>query len=184
MKKLILIDAYAMIYRAYYGLLNNPRRNSKGQNTSAVFGFVNTLNDVLNKMNPDYIGVAFDPTDGTFRMELDPNYKAQREKTPEDIKFAVPIIKDVLKAYNIPFFLVSGYEADDIIGTLAEKASKMADIETYMMTLDKDYGQLVRSNVKMLKPQHFGNGFDILGPKEICEKHGIGNTLQVIDLWD
>ncbi|MDO5447179.1 MAG: DNA polymerase I [Prevotellaceae bacterium] len=182
MKKLILIDAYAMIYRAYYGLLNNPRRNSKGENTSAVFGFVNTLNDVLHKMNPDYIGVAFDPTDGTFRMELDPNYKAQREKTPEDIKFAVPIIKDVLKAYNIPIFLISGYEADDVIGTLAEKASRVPDIETFMMTLDKDYGQLVKDNVKMLKPQHFGNGFDILGPKEVCEKHGINNTLQVIDL--
>lgn len=182
MQKLVLIDAYAMIYRAYYALIRTPRINSKGKNTSAIFGFVNTLNDVLNKMNPEYIGVAFDPTGGNFRMKLDPNYKAQRDETPEDIRCAVPIIKEILKAYNIPVFEVEDFEADDVIGTLSVKASQLEGIETYMMTLDKDYGQLVKDNVKMLKPQHFGNGFDILGPKEICEKHGISNTLQVIDL--
>lgn len=182
MQKLILIDAYAMIYRAYYGFIRSPRINSKGQNTSAIFGFVATLNDVINKMHPDFIGVAFDPLDGNFRMKIDPNYKAQRDSTPEDIKFAVPIIKDILKAFNIPVYQVGEFEADDVIGTLAEKASKRSDLETYMMTLDKDYGQLVKENVMMLKPQHLGNNFDILGPKEVCEKHGISNPLQVIDL--
>ena len=183
MKKLILIDAYAMIYRAYYALIKSPRINSKGVNTSAVFGFVNTLNEVLKKENPDYLGVAFDPSGtGNFRMRLDPNYKAQREKTPEDIRMAVPIIKNLLKAYNIPVYQVDDFEADDVIGTLAEQASQQPDIQTFMMTLDKDYGQLVKDNVFMLKPQHFGNGMDKLGPKEICEKHGISNTLQVIDL--
>ena len=183
MKKLILIDAYAMIYRAYYALIKSPRINSKGVNTSAVFGFINTLNEVLKKENPDYIGVAFDPSGtGTFRMRLDPNYKAQREKTPEDIRIAVPIIKELLKAYRIPVYQVDDYEADDVIGTLSEQASHVPDLQTFMMTLDKDYGQLVKENVFMLKPQHFGNGMDKLGPEEICEKHGIKNTLQVIDL--
>lgn len=182
MRKLVLIDAYAMIYRAYYALIHNPRINSKGVNTSAIFGFVNILNDVIGKEKPDYIGVAFDPSGGTFRMRLDPNYKAQREKTPEDIRVAVPIIKNILKAYNIPVFQVDDYEADDVIGTLSEQASMVADLETFMMTLDKDYGQLVKENVKMLRPQHMGNGFDKLGPKEICEKYGLQNTQQVIDM--
>ncbi|MCQ2114070.1 MAG: DNA polymerase I [Bacteroidaceae bacterium] len=182
MKKLILIDAYAMIYRAYYAFIKSPRINSKGINTSAIFGFVNTLVDVINKENPDYLGVAFDPKGGSFRTQLDENYKAQREKTPEDISIAVPIIKDILKAFNIPIFEVVGYEADDVIGTLALQASLHDDLETFMMTLDKDYGQLVRDNVRMLRPKHLGTGFDKLGPKEICEKHGIDTPLQVIDL--
>lgn len=182
MEKLILIDAYAMIYRAYYAFIKSPRINSKGINTSAIFGFVNTLHDVLKKESPDYVGIAFDPKGGNFRMKLDPNYKAQREKTPEDISISIPIIKDIIKAFNIPIYEVANYEADDIIGTLAAQAATYKELETYMMTLDKDYGQLVDDRVYMLRPQHIGNGFDKLGPKEICEKHGIDNPLQVIDL--
>lgn len=182
MEKLLLIDAYAMIYRAYYAFIKSPRINTKGINTSAIFGFVNTLNDVLKKENPDYVGVAFDPKGGNFRMKLDPNYKAQREKTPEDINIAVPIIKDILKAFRIPIYEVADYEADDVIGTMATQASENKNLLTYMMTLDKDYGQLVSDNVLMLRPQHIGNGFDKLGSKEICEKHGINNPAQVIDL--
>ena len=148
MKKLILLDAYALIYRAYYALIRTPRINSKGMNTSAVFGFVNTLEEVLKKEEPDYIGVAFDPKGGTFRHEIYPEYKAQREATPEDIRISVPIIKQILEAYNIPILEVPGYEADDVIGTLATKASQLSDgIFTYMMTPDKDYGQLVTDNV-------------------------------------
>ncbi len=182
MKKLILIDAYAMIYRAYYAFIKSPRINSRGINTSAIFGFVNTIYDILTRETPDYIGVAFDPHGGNFRMEIDANYKAQREKTPEDITIAVPIIKDILNAMNIPIYEVNGFEADDVIGTLATKASQLSDIQTLMMTLDKDYGQLVKDNVKMLRPQHFGNGFDKLGPEEICAKHGISTPKQVIDI--
>ena len=182
MKKLILLDAYALIYRAYYALIRTPRINSKGMNTSAVFGFVNTLEEVLKKEEPDYIGVAFDPKGGTFRHEIYPEYKAQREATPEDIRISVPIIKQILEAYNIPILEVPGYEADDVIGTLATKASQLSDdIFTYMMTPDKDYGQLVTDNVKMLRPSH-GGGFDVLGPAEICKKYGISSPLQVIDL--
>lgn len=181
MEKLFLLDAYALIYRAYYGFIKNPRINSKGENTSAVLGFVNTLEEILNKENPEYIGVAFDPSGPTFRHETYPEYKAQREETPEGIRFAVPIIKDILKAYRIPVIEMAGYEADDIIGTLAKQSESIEEIETFMMTPDKDYGQLVNNNVYIYKPRHDG-GFDILGKKEILEKYGITKTSQVIDL--
>ena len=181
MKKLFLLDAYALIYRAYYGFIKSPRINSKGENTSAVLGFVNTLEEILTKENPDYIGVAFDPHGPTFRHEAFPEYKAQREETPEGIRFAVPIIKDVLKAYRIPILEVQGFEADDVIGTLAKQSESIDGIETYMMTPDKDYGQLVAKNVKMYKPR-FDGGFDILGEKEVKEKYGISDVKQVIDL--
>jgi DNA polymerase-1 len=181
MAKLFLLDAYALIYRAYYGFIKNPRINSKGENTSAVLGFVNTLEEILNKENPDYIGVAFDPHGPTFRHEAFPEYKAQREETPEGIRFAVPIIKDVLKAYRIPVLEVPGYEADDVIGTLAKQSESIGELDTYMMTPDKDYGQLVAKNVKMYKPR-FDGGFDILGVAEVKAKYGINDVKQVIDL--
>ncbi len=181
MKKLFLLDAYALIYRAYYGFIKNPRINSKGQNTSAVLGFVNTLEELLSKESIDYIGVAFDPHGPTFRHEFFAPYKAQREETPEGIRFALPYIKKILNAYNIPILEVQGYEADDVIGTLATKASEIDDLETYMMTPDKDYAQLVRKNVKMYKPRHDG-GFDILGVDEVLAKYDLENTSQVIDL--
>ena len=181
MAKLFLLDAYALIYRAYYGFIKNPRINSKGENTSAVLGFVNTLEEILTKENPDYIGVAFDPHGPTFRHEAFPDYKAQREETPEGIRFAVPIIKDVLKAYRIPVLEVSGFEADDVIGTLAKQSESIEGIDTYMMTPDKDYGQLVAKNVKMYKPR-FDGGFDVLGEQEVKAKYGISDVKQVIDL--
>jgi DNA polymerase-1 len=181
MAKLFLLDAYALIYRAYYGFIRNPRINSKGENTSAVLGFVNTLEEILTKENPEYIGVAFDPHGPTFRHEAFPDYKAQREETPEGIRFAVPIIKDVLKAYRIPVLEVQGFEADDVIGTLAKQSESIGELDTYMMTPDKDYGQLVAKNVKMYKPR-FDGGFDILGEKEVKEKYGLRDVKQVIDL--
>lgn len=179
MDKLFLLDAYALIYRSYYAFINNPRINSKGLNTSAVMGFCNTLNEVLTKENPTYIGVAFDHG-LTFRNEAFPAYKAQREATPEDIKKAVPIIKQILEAYHIPSLQVDGFEADDVIGTLAMKSGKKG-IDTYMLTPDKDYGQLVRENVFMYRPRH-GGGYETLGEKEICDKYNITTPLQVIDL--
>lgn len=181
MQKLFLLDAYALIYRAYYGFIKNPRINSKGHNTSAILGFVNTLEEVLTKENPDYIGVSFDPSGPTFRHDAYPPYKAQREETPEGIRFAVPYIKKILGAYRIPILEVSGYEADDVIGTLATQAGKLDGIDTYMMTPDKDYGQLVQENVRMYKPRHDG-GFDIIGIPEVLEKYGINSPDQVIDL--
>lgn len=181
MAKLFLLDAYALIYRAYYGFIRNPRINSKGENTSAVLGFVNTLEEILTKENPEYIGVAFDPHGPTFRHEAFPDYKAQREETPEGIRFAVPIIKDVLKAYRIPVLEVQGFEADDVIGTLAKQSESIGELDTYMMTPDKDYGQLVAKNVKMYKPR-FDGGFDILGETEVKEKYGLSDVKQVIDL--
>ena len=179
MSKLFLIDAYALIYRSYYAFIRAPRINSKGLNTSAVMGFCNTLNEVLNKEKPTHIGVAFDHGK-TFRHDAFPEYKAQREETPEDIKLSVPIIKDVLAAMNIPILQVDGFEADDVIGTLATKAGAEG-VETYMLTPDKDYGQLVHSNVYMYKPRH-GGGYDIIGESEIEEKYGIPTPAQVIDL--
>ena len=179
MDKLFLLDAYALIYRSYYALIRNPRINSKGFNTSAIVGFCNTLNEILTKEKPNYIGVAFDHGK-TFRHKVFPEYKAQREETPEDIKASIPIIKDILKAYKIPILQVDGYEADDIIGTVATITGKLG-IETYMLTPDKDYGQLVKPNVYMYRPQH-GGGYEILGEKEIIEKYGIGSSKQVIDL--
>ena len=171
MQKLFLLDAYALIYRSYYAFIKNPRINSKGLNTSAIMGFLNTLNEVLTKEQPTHIGVAFDPHGPTFRSEAFPEYKAQREETPEDIRKAVPIIKDMLKAYNIPILQVDGFEADDVIGTLATKAGSQG-IETFMLTPDKDYGQLVRDNVFIFRPRH-GGGYETMGPKEVCEKYGI-----------
>ena len=180
MQKLFLLDAYALIYRSYYAFIKNPRINSKGLNTSAIMGFLNTLNEVLTKEKPTHIGVAFDPHGPTFRSEAFPAYKAQREETPEDIRKAVPIIKDLLKAYRIPILQVDGYEADDVIGTLATKAG--ADgIETFMLTPDKDYGQLVSEKVFIFRPRH-GGGYETMGPKEVCEKYGIPSPTAVIDL--
>ena len=178
--KLFLLDAYALIYRAYYALIKNPRINSKGQNTSAIMGFVNTLEEVLKKEKPTYIGIAFDPAGPTFRHEAYPAYKAQREETPEDIRNSVPIIKEIIKAYNIPILEVMGYEADDVIGTLATKAGNKG-IDTYMLTPDKDYGQLVKEHVYMYRPK-FSGGFEVMGPEEVKEKYAISSTLQVIDL--
>ena len=182
MNKLFLIDAYAMIYRAYYAFIKNPRINSKGQNTSAIMGFVNTLNEVLNKEHPTHIGVAFDPAGPTFRHEAYPQYKAQREACPEDIKSSVPIIKEILKAYRIPILEKTGYEADDVIGTLATQASQLDGIEVFMLTPDKDYGQLVKPNVFMFRPKFGDKGYDTMGPNEVMAKYGLSSTLQVIDL--
>ena len=181
MKTLYLLDAYALIFRAYYALIRSPRINSKGQNTSAVYGFVNTLNDVINTENPDYIGIAFDPQGGTFRHKEFTDYKAQREATPEDIRWAVPIIKDIIRAFNIPILEVENYEADDVIGTLATKGAA-AGLEVHMVTPDKDYAQLVGDNIYMRKPGHNVGGMEKLGPAEVCEKYGISSTSQVIDL--
>ncbi len=180
MQKLFLLDAYALIYRSYYAFIKNPRINSKGLNTSAIMGFLNTLNEVLTKEKPTHIGVAFDPHGPTFRSEAFPAYKAQREETPEDIRKAVPIIKELLKAYRIPILQADGYEADDVIGTLAKKADSIG-VETYMLTPDKDYGQLVTDHTRIYRPRH-GGGYDVMGPQEVCEKYGIPSTESVIDL--
>ena len=181
MEKLFLLDAYALIYRAYYAFIRAPRINSKGQNTSAIFGFVNTLEDVLKKEQPTHIGVAFDPKGPTFRHELYEQYKAQREETPEDIRASVPIIKDILRAYRIPILEVSGYEADDVIGTLAHQAD-MQGIKTYMMTPDKDYGQLVTENALIYRPKFGDKEFEVMGVERVKEKFGIERPEQVIDL--
>ncbi len=178
--KLFLLDAYALIYRSYYAFIKNPRINSKGFNTSAILGFVNTLEEVLKKENPTHIGVAFDPSGPTFRHKAYEQYKAQREETPEAIRLSVPIIKDIIRAYRIPILEVPGYEADDVIGTLATEAGKQG-ITTYMMTPDKDYGQLVSDNVFMYRPKHSG-GFEIMGIEEIKAKFDIQSTEQVIDM--
>ncbi|MBQ9295611.1 MAG: DNA polymerase I [Paludibacteraceae bacterium] len=180
MKTLLLIDAYAMIYRAYYAFIRAPRMNSKGENTSAIFGFIITLDDILRKLNPTHVGVAFDPHGPTFRHEAFEQYKAQREETPEDIRKAVPVIKRLLQAMNIPALEVAGYEADDVIGTLAGLAEK-AGFEVYMATPDKDYGQLVTEHIFMYRPRHTG-GFEVMGPREVCAKYGLHNQAQVIDL--
>lgn len=179
MEKLFFIDAYAIIYRSYYAFINNPRINSKGLNTSAIVGFMNTLNEVITKEKPTHIGVAFDPGK-TFRNEAFPEYKSQREETPEDIRKAVPIIKEILEAMHIPCLLVDNFEADDVIGTLATKAGEKG-YETYMLTPDKDYGQLVSENVKIFRPRH-GGGYETLDAKAVCEKYGITSPLQVIDI--
>ena len=180
MDKLFLLDAYALIYRSYYAFIKNPRINSKGLNTSAIVGFVNTLQEVLTKEQPTHIGVAFDPHGPTFRSEAYPAYKAQREATPEDIRKAVPIIKDLLRAWNIPILQVDGFEADDVIGTLATKAGAQG-IDTYMLTPDKDYGQLVSDHVFIFRPRH-GGGYETMGVEEVKEKYAIPSTESVIDL--
>ena len=181
MDKLFLLDAYALIYRAYYAFIKNPRINSKGFNTSAILGFVNTLEDVLKKENPTHIGVAFDPRGKTFRHEAYEQYKAQREETPEVIRSSVPVIKEIIKAYNIPVFEVPGYEADDVVGTLAKQAEKRGII-TYMMTPDKDYGQLVSDTVFIYRPKYGDKEFEVMGIERVKEKFGIERTEQVIDL--
>ena len=181
MEKLFLLDAYALIYRSYYAFIKNPRINSKGLNTSAIIGFVNTLQEVIEKEQPKYLGVAFDPHGPTFRSDAFPAYKAQREKTPEDITRAVPIIKELLQAWHIPVLQVDGYEADDVIGTLAKKAESIDGLETYMLTPDKDYGQLVSERAKIFRPRH-GGGYEVMGPAEVCAKYGITTPPQVIDL--
>ena len=180
MDKLFLFDAYALIYRAYYAFIKNPRINTKGMNTSAVLGFCNTLHEVLAKEKPTYLGVAFDPHGPTFRSEAYAQYKAQREETPEDIRRSVPVIKEILKAMRIPVLEAEGFEADDVIGTLAKKADSEG-IRTYMLTPDKDYGQLVGGNVVMYRPRH-GGGYETLDDAGVCQKYGITGTAQVIDL--
>ena len=180
MKTLLLIDAYAMIYRAYYAFIRAPRMNSRGENTSAIFGFVVTFEDLLKRLKPSHIAVAFDPAGPTFRHEAFEQYKAQRQETPEDIRWAVPRIKQILQAMNVPVLEVPGYEADDVIGTIAHKAEKEG-FEVYMATPDKDYGQLVTEHIFMYRPRHTV-GFEKLGPQEVCEKYGLQNQSQVIDL--
>ena len=181
MQTLYLLDAYALIYRAYYALIRSPRINSKGQNTSAIFGFVNTLNDVLRSHHPDFMGIAFDPAGGTFRHEAYPEYKAQREATPEDIRLSVPIIKDIIRAFRIPILEVAGYEADDVIGTLARKGAEQG-LEVRMVTPDKDYAQLVTPNIKMVRPGSGSKPAEVMGEKEVYEKYGVTSTAQIIDL--
>ncbi|WP_346710033.1 DNA polymerase I [Phocaeicola salanitronis] len=181
MEKLFLLDAYALIYRAYYAFIKNPRINSKGFNTSAIMGFVNTLEDVLKKEQPTHIGIAFDPAGPTFRHEAYQQYKAQREETPEVIRLSVPIIKDIIRAYRIPILEVSGYEADDVIGTLATEAGRQG-IRTYMMTPDKDYGQLVSDNIFMYRPKYGDKEFEVMGVEEVKAKFDIQSPAQVIDM--
>lgn len=178
--KLFLIDAYALIYRSYYAFLKNPRINSKGMNTSAIFGFINTLEDVLKRENPTHIAVAFDPHGPTFRHEAFDQYKAQREETPEVIRQSVPIIKEVIEAYNMPILEVPRYEADDVIGTIAKQAAQEG-FEVFMMTPDKDYGQLVADHIYMYRPK-FGGDYEVLGVSEVLQKYGLTSTDQVIDL--
>ena len=180
MDKLFLLDAYALIYRSYYAFIKNPRINSKGQNTSAIMGFMNTLQEVLSKEQPTHLGVAFDPHGPTFRSEAYPEYKAQREETPEDIRMSVPIIKDILRAMRIPILQADGFEADDVIGTLAKKADSIG-VDTYMLTPDKDYGQLVGGHVWQFRPRH-GGGYETMGEKEVTAKYGLESSSQVVDL--
>ena len=180
-KKLFLLDAYALIYRAYYAMIRAPRVTSKGLNTSAVFGFCNTLDEILKKENPSHIAVCFDPKGGTFRHEVYPEYKAQREAQPEDITRSLPYIKEIIKAHNIPVIEIPGYEADDVIGTLSRMAEKEG-FTTYMMTPDKDYGQLVTEKVFMYRPALKGSGFEVRGVKQVCDLYGISSPEQVIDM--
>lgn len=180
LKTLLLVDAYAMIYRAYYAFIRAPRMNSKGENTSAIYGFVVTLEDLIKRIKPTHVAVAFDPSGPTFRHEAFEEYKAQRQETPEDIRWAIPQIKQILSAMNIPILEMSGYEADDLIGTLSKQAEQVG-FEVYMATPDKDYGQLVSEHVFMYRPRHTG-GFEKMGPKEVCEKYGLQSQSQVIDL--
>ena len=181
MKKLFLLDAYALILRAYYALIRMPRITQNGFNTSAIFGFVNTLEDLLKRENPTHLAVCFDPAGPTFRKREFEEYKAQRDETPEDIRKAIPYIKDIIRAYRIPVVEVEGYEADDVIGTLACRAEKEG-FATYMMTPDKDFGQLVTDSIFQYKPSHRGQDPEIRGVKEVCDLYGLKRTAQVIDL--
>lgn len=180
-KRLFLLDAYALIFRAYYALIKMPRITQSGFNTSAIFGFVNTLEELLRKEDPTHIAVCFDPAGPTFRNEAFEKYKAERSATPEDIRLSVPIIKEIVKAYNIPVVEVPGFEADDVIGTLATMAEKEGFV-TYMMTPDKDFGQLVSPSILQYKPSYRGQDFELRGEEEVCERYGIAKTSQVIDL--
>ncbi len=178
---LYLLDAYALIFRAYYAFIRNPRVNSKGMNTSAIFGFTLALTDVINKHNPSHIAVGFDLPGGNVRNEVFPEYKANRDETPDDIRIAVPFIRQIIEAFNIPIVEMEGYEADDVIGTIAKKAEKEG-FDVFMVTPDKDYGQLVSDHIKMLKPARSGGSAELMGPKEVCEKFGIERVDQVIDM--
>ncbi|MDE6258299.1 MAG: hypothetical protein K2M53_07980 [Muribaculaceae bacterium] len=180
-KRLFLLDAYALIFRAYYALIKMPRITQAGFNTSAIFGFVNTLEEILRKENPSHIAVCFDPQGPTFRNEAYEEYKADRAATPEDIRLSIPIIKEIVKAYSIPVVEVEGFEADDVIGTLARRAEKEG-FTTYMMTPDKDYGQLVSPSILQYKPAYRGQDFELRGEEEVCGKYGLDRTEQVIDL--
>lgn len=180
-KRLFLLDAYALIFRTYYALIKMPRLTQGGFNTSAIFGFVNTLEEVIRKENPTHMAVCFDPHGPTFRSEADASYKAQREAMPEDIRQSIPFIKEIIKAYNIPILEVDGFEADDVIGTMAKLAEKEG-FTSYMMTPDKDFGQLVSPNVLQYKPAYRGQDFELRGEEEVCARYGINRTSQVIDL--
>lgn len=180
-KRLFLLDAFALIFRAYYALIKMPRLTQGGFNTSAIFGFVNTLEEILRKEKPTHIAVCFDPQGPTFRSEADASYKAERESMPEDIRLSIPIIKEIIKAYNIPIIEVDGFEADDVIGTMSKKA-EAEGFTTFMMTPDKDFGQLVSPNVLQYKPSYRGQDFELRGEQEVCARYGIQNTRQVIDL--
>ena len=180
-KRLYLLDAYALIYRAHYAFFNRPMLNAAGLNTSPIFGFTRALLEILKKEKPTHLAVAFDLGRVTFRTELYPEYKAHRDETPDDIRKATPVIKDILRAMNIPILEVEGYEADDIIGTIAHRAQQHG-YTTYMVTPDKDYGQLVTDHIRMYKPKKGDNDIEILGPKEICEQYGIAEPRQLIDI--
>src|SRR5687768_10355859 len=181
LKKLFLLDAYALIYRAHFAFTKTPRINSKGLNTSVPFGFTNTLMEVIQKQRPTHIGIAFDTTAKTFRDEIFAEYKATRQETPEDIRYGIPKVKEIIRGFNIPILELDGYEADDIIGTLAAQACQQG-FEVFMMTPDKDFGQLVNECVFLYKPAYMGNAVDVLGVKEVCEKWDIENTQQVRDM--
>jgi DNA polymerase-1 len=180
-KKLFLLDAYALIFRAYYAFIKRPIMNSKGLNTSAIFGFTNTLDEVLKKEKPTHIAVVFDPPSPTFRHDIFKEYKANRLDTPEEIRQSVPYIKEIIKGFKIPVLEVNGYEADDVIGTVAKKAEKEG-FQVYMMTPDKDYTQLVSENILIYKPRRAGGEADIIGVNEIREQWGVENPEQVIDI--
>lgn len=178
-KKLFLIDGHAVLYRSYFAFINNPRINSKGVNTSAIFGFVNTIYEMIRSQMPTHIGVVFDPKGKTFRHEMYEKYKANRQSTPEDLKAAIPEVFEIVKAMNIPVVQVEGYEADDVIGTLAKQAARKGYM-VYMVTPDKDYAQLVEESIYMYRLGHMG--IDIMGPKQVMEKFSIRRPEQVIDL--
>jgi len=180
-KKVFLLDAFALVFRAYYALIRNPRITSKGKNTNAQFGFTNTLVELITKQKPSHMAVCFDTSAPTERHTDFADYKANRQETPEDISAAVPDIKKIIEGFNIPVIAIDGYEADDVIGTLAKKAEK-AGYEVYMVTPDKDYGQLVSKKIKIYKPAYQGNDVEIMGPEEVCAKWNIKDVSQVIDM--